>query len=49
MRDPITSLPIRLIFALRPAPVVPEAATTTMSVDSIKCRAGAIPTEIDVA
>lgn len=27
----ITSLPIKLIFALRPAPVVPEAAVTIAS------------------
>ena len=40
---------MRLIFALLPAPVVPEAATTTISETSIAPTAGAIPSEIEVA
>jgi hypothetical protein len=40
---------MRFIFALLPAPVVPEAATTTMSEQSIMPTAGEIPSEIDVA
>ena len=49
VRLPITSLAIRLIFALRPAPVVPEAATTTTSSISAIFAAGAIPRAIAVA
>ena len=40
---------MRLIFALLPAPVVPEAATTTMSEQSMRATAGAMPSEIEVA
>jgi hypothetical protein len=40
---------MRLIFAFLPAPVVPDAATTTMSVISINPIAGANPREIEVA
>ena len=40
---------MRLIFALLPAPVVPEAATTTMSLISVKADAGAAPSATDVA
>ena len=49
MSDPATSLAIRLIFALLPAPVVPEAATTTTSERSAIEADGAAPNAIDVA
>ena len=34
VNEPITSLAIKLILALLPAPVVPDAATTTTSLTS---------------
>ncbi len=40
---------MRFTFALRPAPVVPDAATTTMSLLSTKPSAGAIASEMEVA
>ena len=49
VREPITSLAIKLILALLPAPVVPDAATTTTSLTSTCLTAGAIPKVIAVA
>jgi len=45
----MTSLAIKFIFAERPAPVVPDAATTTTSVKSAIAAAGAVPSAIAVA